>query len=607
MAERKRIAQLKLQKKRWQTILGPGSKQLCLTMIVKNEAHIILETLRHLQKTNFDCWCIVDTGSTDKTCELINQYFKDECPTIPGQLFKRNWRDFGYNRTEALQLAYGASLFILMFDADDLIEGDFPVINWNTLHQNRVDALNALFGTGDGLQYWRQSIFRNDGTWFYEGILHEYPLCSKGTNVVIEKLIHPTGSTASYFFLSRRLGDRNKNQHKYRDDALKLMKALKTKPNNHRYVFYVGQSWYDYNDFAKAKDWYRKRVKLAGWREEQWYSQFRVGECFQNLQRNDEAVEEFQKAWEMCPHRYESLMRILTLYRTEKNWDAGYERIKTLPFPLPFPYDDLLFINTKVYDFGIYGEAIMFAYEKKDYVLAGRFASFILKNSKLTTTEQKEQWTNNLKAFLHLSRHPPPPPPSATSTSSSSTSHPPAATSASSSSLASSSSSTAVEGKTTTSPQKSTETKQTEVALPKQNQTRPDLPPRIGLPSLLTRSDHDFEFYSSEFPALSSGSPSPQNPILNNNIITVQKFDILQSFNGDNKKNALFQEEKQLAASVKIEPVIETLTTIHQHSECDVVKQPPATQFEVDDGFTFLTMTRLVFCFLLLLLFCFLV
>jgi glycosyltransferase involved in cell wall biosynthesis len=46
-------------------------------MIVKNEAHIIVNTLENIIKhVPITYWVISDTGSTDNTKELIIDYFK---------------------------------------------------------------------------------------------------------------------------------------------------------------------------------------------------------------------------------------------------------------------------------------------------------------------------------------------------------------------------------------------------------------------------------------------------------------------------------------------------------------------------------------------------
>jgi glycosyltransferase involved in cell wall biosynthesis len=78
---------------------------ICLNMIVKNESHIIESTLEKLlKKISIDYWVISDTGSTDNTKEIINSFFEKK--KIPGELFEHEWKDFGYNRTKALECAY---------------------------------------------------------------------------------------------------------------------------------------------------------------------------------------------------------------------------------------------------------------------------------------------------------------------------------------------------------------------------------------------------------------------------------------------------------------------------------------------------------------------
>ena len=51
---------------------------ICLNMIVKNESHIIIDTLKNLcSYIDFSYWVISDTGSTDNTKELIIEFFND--------------------------------------------------------------------------------------------------------------------------------------------------------------------------------------------------------------------------------------------------------------------------------------------------------------------------------------------------------------------------------------------------------------------------------------------------------------------------------------------------------------------------------------------------
>ena len=73
---------------------------VCLNMIVKNESHIIQDTLKKLtSKLKFSNYVISDTGSTDNTVQLIESFFDDL--GIDGIVNNDQWKDFGYNRSLA--------------------------------------------------------------------------------------------------------------------------------------------------------------------------------------------------------------------------------------------------------------------------------------------------------------------------------------------------------------------------------------------------------------------------------------------------------------------------------------------------------------------------
>jgi glycosyltransferase involved in cell wall biosynthesis len=103
-----------------------AKKTICLTMIVKNEAHLIIECFDMLSKyIQFDYWVINDNGSTDGTQTLIKDYFAKK--GIPGILDETPWRDFAFNRTRAFEVAYKKTDYAFVWDADDEIWGDFKM------------------------------------------------------------------------------------------------------------------------------------------------------------------------------------------------------------------------------------------------------------------------------------------------------------------------------------------------------------------------------------------------------------------------------------------------------------------------------------------------
>ncbi|MDA7464576.1 hypothetical protein N8996_07295, partial [Candidatus Poseidonia alphae] len=77
------------------------TKTICLNMIVKDEAHVIRETLENITNhINIDYYVICDTGSSDNTKEIITTFFDSK--NIKGEIYDDKWVDFAHNRTKAI-------------------------------------------------------------------------------------------------------------------------------------------------------------------------------------------------------------------------------------------------------------------------------------------------------------------------------------------------------------------------------------------------------------------------------------------------------------------------------------------------------------------------
>ena len=65
---------------------------ICLNMIVKDEADIIVDTLDNLRKYfEFSHHVICDTGSSDNTISVIREYFKTH--ELQGEVIECEWKD----------------------------------------------------------------------------------------------------------------------------------------------------------------------------------------------------------------------------------------------------------------------------------------------------------------------------------------------------------------------------------------------------------------------------------------------------------------------------------------------------------------------------------
>ena len=321
---------------------------LCLNMIVKNEAAVIGETLNNLtQKIQFDYWVISDTGSTDNTQQIISDYFLEK--GIPGELFSHEWQDFGFNRTKALECAYDKTDYLLIFDADDKLHGDFKLPFDTTLRADRY-----MLKFGKGFEYMRPLLINNRKRWAFKGVLHEFLENLEPVNADINVL-------GDYHIESGRTGNRSQNPHKYRDDAIILKNAyekelaLPDKGLSGRYAFYCARSYKDageaYLDDAIA--WYKKVLDTPHhWAQEKYYSALEIGIIYKQKNQMEEAVRYLLKTIEYDDERIEGLIMAIEYFSQTNQHilvNALYHRFKHYKQNLETKLASKLFVNKYFY------------------------------------------------------------------------------------------------------------------------------------------------------------------------------------------------------------------------------------------------------------------
>jgi hypothetical protein len=205
----------------------------------------------------------------------------------------------------------------------------------------------------------------------------------------------------NYRVVARTMGARNKDINpidKYKKDAETLEKALIDEPGNVRYQFYLAQSYFDSHQWEKSEAAYIKRAEMGGWPEEVYYSIYRIGIC-RALQNKPwiEIQQAFLDAYNTRPQRAEPLYQVARIYRLNGKPALAYVFAK-MAAEIPYPKDDILFIDNDVYRYGILDEIGSTAFYAGK-VEVGYNACKALLDRKLLPESEVERVTKNLHEY----------------------------------------------------------------------------------------------------------------------------------------------------------------------------------------------------------------
>jgi FkbM family methyltransferase len=313
-----------------------GGTLIGLVMIVKNEAHGIVETLNSFRPF-IDRWTILDTGSTDGTQELI----KKTLDGIAGELHEEPFVDFSTSRNRALELHGTSTVFAVMPDSDDyLVDG----ATLRAFVEARRDAGDEAYGLNirrGQLSYYLPLVMRTSARWRYSGRVHE--CCGR-----------PGGQPASVQVPVAQLRQDPKPQSREASRArwhrdLELLKGDKlADPRSSRTSFYLAQTYECLGRPEDALAEYEWRIAIGGWAEETFEAMLRRAKILDALKRWPEAELAFLEAYQFDARRAEPLFAIANHYYGLDQHALVYlfaSRALALPKP-----NTALFVDAEIYE-----------------------------------------------------------------------------------------------------------------------------------------------------------------------------------------------------------------------------------------------------------------
>lgn len=315
---------------------------ICLNMIVKNESKIITRLLNTVLPI-IDTYCICDTGSTDMTKEIIKEFFDMRC--IEGKIIEEPFKNFGHNRTVALNAAKEMADYLLFLDADMKLVID-PKFDKSNL---TADVYTFAQGSNT-FNYFNVRLIKTSLNFRCVGSTHEY-----------YDITGPKKEEQLNTIKINDIGDGGCKEDKFTRDIRLLEEDLKENPKNERTYFYLANSYKNAGNLEKAIEHYIKRIAIGGWIEENWYSRLELGKCYMKMGKEAEAIKTWLEAYGYHPKRAENLYEIVKYYRIKGSTQLSYIFYK-LAKEIPYPSDNVLFIHKDVYNYLLDYEFSIIAY-----------------------------------------------------------------------------------------------------------------------------------------------------------------------------------------------------------------------------------------------------
>jgi len=320
-----------------------------VNIIMKNEAEILPRFLESVLPI-IDSYCIVDTGSTDSSREIVRNFFDSK--GIKGGVFDfpkpENddgllnfcaWRNYALEKAKGI-MDYG---FLIGCDETIVLSKGFDK---NVLKRNlsKYDFANISVKNGD-LVYDRSSFFKLSKNPFWKHRVHE-GLYS------YEPSTSKTGFISDFKVVC--LSDGNSWKQGRKEKYQRYIAAIKKDVEEHndpRDVFYLAQSYKDAGESKEAIEWYEKRTAMeGGLYEERYYSRLMIAGLKWTLGYPlMEVIDEYWRCGELDELRAEHLYFLEQVYaKNGRPNSAKKVRELRLKYKNPHPAR-MLFVDSRAY------------------------------------------------------------------------------------------------------------------------------------------------------------------------------------------------------------------------------------------------------------------
>jgi glycosyltransferase involved in cell wall biosynthesis len=308
-----------LQEIRSYPFYGKPEPKLSAAMIVKNEEEMLAECIESFREA-VDEIVIVDTGSTDRTVEIAQQY--------QVQLYHHKWKD-DFSEARNFSISKVTGDWVLIIDADERMErADIPKVRMSKWQDKYNAVCFAVFsslpghaGGADFGKHYSPRLFKKRDDIYYYGIVHN--LLNVPTNIAVSEI--------RLYHLGYDL-DRGKMLKKFNRSITLLQKQVKDQPDDPFVLMNIAQMYLSRNFANEGEPYALKCVSLLENNPEDrehlllmaYYQLSLVGLHRREYQK---CIEYCQKALHRKPNYIDVLLTLGYCYYNMQEYDKAIETL----------------------------------------------------------------------------------------------------------------------------------------------------------------------------------------------------------------------------------------------------------------------------------------
>jgi tetratricopeptide (TPR) repeat protein len=355
---------------------------ICFAAICKNNGKNIITTLEKIYKI-IDYWVILDVGSTDETCNLIIDFFKEK--NILGELIKKRADRVDICKTFLFEKCYKKSDFILHIDVDDEIVLPKEIVDNDTFHivfgldkkniigynanvYEKNEIIDCKISNNDESEIITKSrniihkktiLFNNHYKWKSVGVYNPKMICMnidelENSNIIIKDfyVCKNTNKTGNFKETLKIL------EEQYNDTL------IIDEYNLHSYsIFHIAQIYYNNKMWKDALHWYLRYTKLSNVDQDELFEVYiKITQILYVFDYSINTIIKYiARAISIYNDRAEPYYYIGRIFNQHTNYEMGYFNLKKAHMK---EFDKVLethsrFIDEDCYANGLYDDLIL--------------------------------------------------------------------------------------------------------------------------------------------------------------------------------------------------------------------------------------------------------